>query len=98
MGLRAEAVFSGVEALESVESGRVDVCVTDVVMPEMDGPTLVDKLRAKWPNLAVIMFSGYDPRELLERLSGSGITACLKKPVHPRELLRSVARARGGAW
>ena len=98
VGLRAEAVFSGAEALESVESGRVDVCVTDVVMPEMDGPTLVDKLRAKWPNLAVIMFSGYDPRELLERSSGSGVTACLKKPVHPRELLRSVARARGGAW
>ncbi|HVR20069.1 MAG TPA: response regulator [Polyangiaceae bacterium] len=97
-GLRAEAVFSGAEALASVASGRVDVCVTDVIMPEMDGPTLVDQLRAKWPKLAVIVFSGCDPRELLERFSGVGITGCLKKPVHPRDLLRSVARARGGTW
>jgi CheY-like chemotaxis protein len=96
-GLRAEAAFSGAEALALVESGGVDVCVTDLVMPGMDGAMLVSKLREKWPTLAVILFSGHDLRQILERLPSSGISAWLKKPVYPYDLLRSVARARGGA-
>jgi CheY-like chemotaxis protein len=96
-GLRAEAALSGVEALESMETGRFDVCVTDLVMPGMDGPTLIGKLREKWPMLNVIVSSAYDTRELLQRLPSTGVDACLKKPVSLRDLLRSLARTRGGS-
>jgi CheY-like chemotaxis protein len=97
-GLRAEAAFSGDEALASLETGRFDVCVTDLVMPGMDGPTLIGKLRAKWPSLGVILSSGYDVRELLQRLPNTGVDACLRKPVSSRDLLRSLARTRGGRY
>ena len=52
---------NGVEAIEVIESrgGAVDLVVSDVVMPEMDGPTLAKELRTRNPNLKIIFVSGY---------------------------------------
>ena len=52
---------NGVEAIEVIESrgGEVDLVVSDVVMPEMDGPTLAKELRTRNPDLKIIFVSGY---------------------------------------
>lgn len=52
---------NGAEALEIVESdqGKIDLVVSDVVMPEMDGPTMFRELRKTRPDLKVIFMSGY---------------------------------------
>ena len=52
---------NGVEAIEVLEKpgGEVDLVVSDVVMPEMDGPTLLRELRTRNPNLKIIFVSGY---------------------------------------
>lgn len=52
---------NGIEALEAMEEtdGAIDLVVSDVVMPEMDGPTLLRKMRAVNPNLKIIFVSGY---------------------------------------
>ncbi|HEX8826537.1 MAG TPA: ATP-binding protein, partial [Xanthobacteraceae bacterium] len=52
---------NGLEAIEVLEksAGRVDLVVSDVVMPEMDGPTLLRELRSRSPDLKVIFVSGY---------------------------------------
>ena len=52
---------NGVEAIEMIESrgGDVDLVVSDVVMPEMDGPTLAKELRTRNPGLKIIFVSGY---------------------------------------
>jgi two-component system, cell cycle sensor histidine kinase and response regulator CckA len=52
---------NGIEAMEALEekNGAVDLVVSDVVMPEMDGPTLLRALRARNPNLKIIFVSGY---------------------------------------
>ncbi len=51
----------GIEALEIMEENdyRVDIVVSDVKMPEMDGPTLYKELRAKCPDLKFVFVSGY---------------------------------------
>jgi two-component system cell cycle sensor histidine kinase/response regulator CckA len=50
---------NGVEAIEAfARHGRADLVVSDVVMPEMDGPTLL-KLRRRDPNVKIIFVSGY---------------------------------------
>ncbi len=41
------------------EHGHVDLVVSDVVMPEMDGPTLLREMRKRNPNLKIIFVSGY---------------------------------------
>lgn len=52
---------NGIEALEALEekNGAIDLVVSDVVMPEMDGPTLLRKLRARNPDLKIVFVSGY---------------------------------------
>jgi two-component system, cell cycle sensor histidine kinase and response regulator CckA len=52
---------NGVEAMEALEqkNGAVDLVVSDVVMPEMDGPTLLRAMRARNPELKIIFVSGY---------------------------------------
>ena len=52
---------SGVEALRVVEEadGKIDLIVSDVVMPEMDGPTMLAELRKRGVTAKVIFVSGY---------------------------------------
>ena len=47
---------NGIEAMEALEEkdGAVDLVVSDVVMPEMDGPTLLKEMRKRNPNLKII--------------------------------------------
>jgi two-component system, cell cycle sensor histidine kinase and response regulator CckA len=52
---------NGIEAMEALEaqSGAIDLVVSDVVMPEMDGPTLLKAMREKNPDIKFIFVSGY---------------------------------------
>ncbi|UCF54151.1 MAG: response regulator, partial [Bradyrhizobium sp.] len=52
---------NGVEAMEMLEEqgGAIDLVVSDVVMPEMDGPTLLKAMRATNPDIKFIFVSGY---------------------------------------
>jgi two-component system cell cycle sensor histidine kinase/response regulator CckA len=89
-GYRVLPAANGNDALDvfaSVEPS-VDLVVTDVVMPHMSGPQLVDELRAAQPTIGVLYVSGYPERslELLnERYSNSG-WALLQKPFSPDQL------------
>lgn len=59
-GYTVHEAGSGVEALDIMDEldGQVDVVVSDVVMPEMDGPSLLRELRKKYPDLKFIFVSG----------------------------------------
>ena len=70
----------GVAALELIDEGqKVDLVVSDVVMPEMDGPTLFKELRQDNPSIKVIFVSGY-PNEAFRESLGSDDFAFLPKP------------------
>lgn len=60
-GYEVHEAVSGVEALEILEEygDEIDLIVSDVVMPEMDGPTLLREVRKKHPDLKFIFVSGY---------------------------------------
>ncbi|MGD1956339.1 MAG: response regulator [Sphingomonadales bacterium] len=59
-GYHVIVASSGQEALELLEDGlAIDLLITDVVMPQMDGPELVQEVRQKRPDLHVIFISGY---------------------------------------
>lgn len=78
------------EALEYFEksSEPCDLLITDVVMPGMSGPQLVEALRQHDPDLPALFISGYAPDDVVgEGFSG----AFLPKPFRPTELLRKVS-------
>ena len=70
----------------------LDILVTDVVMPEFDGPTIAAALRSRRPDLKVLFMSGY-PRDREDELTGAAAEgAVLPKPFTPRELCDAVRR------
>jgi CheY-like chemotaxis protein len=75
--------------VDCVAGQRWDVLVTDAVMPGMDGPTLADALRLRFPGLRVLFISGYAPARWGDRFSGKG-SGFLGKPFGPKELLAAV--------
>jgi two-component system cell cycle sensor histidine kinase/response regulator CckA len=73
---------SGDSALEIFEKLQepVDLLLTDVVMPGMSGPMLVDRLLAMQPSLPVLFMSGYDDRQVVQRYVLKEGFALLAKP------------------
>jgi two-component system, cell cycle sensor histidine kinase and response regulator CckA len=83
---------NGVEAIELLEkSGKpVDLVVSDVVMPEMDGPTLARELRSRNPDLKIIFVSGYAEDAFQKNLPEHGQYAFLPKPFTLKQLVAAV--------
>lgn len=94
-GIAAKAVFSAAEAITAMETGVVDVCVTDLVMPDMDGVALARALFAAHPRVTVVVFSGHDVPHMMQHAAAAGAFRCMRKPLHPWGLARVIAHARG---
>src|SRR5262249_39393791 len=73
---------NGAQALAELErqGGRVDLVVSDVVMPEMDGPTLLKELRRRSPDVKIIFVSGYAEDAFEKHLSDASEFEFLSKP------------------
>ena len=88
---------NGVEAIEALEKagGRVDLVVSDVVMPEMDGPTLLKELRKRNPDLKIIFVSGYAEDAFEKSLPEHDQSDFLAKPFSLKQLVSKVKHAMG---
>ena len=82
---------NGYEALEvkANHNGAIDLVVSDIVMPEMDGPTLLKELRKTNPELKIIFMSGYADDALSSLDSGEEF-AFLSKPFQLTDLVTAV--------
>jgi two-component system cell cycle sensor histidine kinase/response regulator CckA len=87
-GYTVHEAGSGVEALDIMEEldGQVDVVVSDVVMPEMDGPSLLRELRRKYPDLKFIFVSGYAEDAFARNLPADAQFGFLPKPFSLKQL------------
>ena len=83
---------NGIEAIEVLErhGGNVDLVVSDVVMPEMDGPTLLRELRSRNPALKIIFVSGYAEDAFQKHLPPDGKFSFLPKPFTLKQLVNEV--------
>jgi two-component system cell cycle sensor histidine kinase/response regulator CckA len=87
---------NGTEALELIDAGqKVDLVVSDVVMPEMDGPTLLKELRKRHPDLKIIFVSGYAEEAFAKNLPEGGQFAFLAKPFTLKQLVAAVKETMG---
>jgi two-component system, cell cycle sensor histidine kinase and response regulator CckA len=80
----------GAEALRIAESGEppIDLVLTDLVMPEMGGRELVDRLRARQPSLKVLYMSGYSERAVTVDGVMPPATGFMEKPFTIEQLTR----------
>jgi len=89
---------NGLEAIDRLEKfdGQVDLVVSDVVMPEMDGPTLARELRRRNPDLKIIFVSGYAEDAFQKHLPDHGQYAFLPKPFTLKQLVAAVKEMLAG--
>jgi CheY-like chemotaxis protein len=86
----------GAEALNIIQANQVDVVVSDVRMPVMDGITLLKKVKASGYKSSVMFVSGFTdvikPRESYDL----GVEAVMSKPVERKQLIAAVTRILAG--
>jgi two-component system, cell cycle sensor histidine kinase and response regulator CckA len=88
---------SGERALELVEEGnKIDLVLSDVVMPVMDGPSLLKELRKRGIATKVVFISGYAEDAFARNLEGQADFAFLPKPFSLKQLAEAVKEAMEG--
>ncbi len=92
VGYQVLCARDGQEALRLclTETTRIDLLLTDVVMPGLQGPDLAQQLRAQWPHLKVLFTSGYPGNYLSGDTIFANGNAFLQKPFTAKSLLEKV--------
>ncbi len=97
-GYRVHEAANGELALDVVAelNGEIDVLVTDVIMPNMDGPTMAKKVREQYPDIKVIFISGYTEDAFKNDLDRPEDFVFLPKPFSLKQLAAKVKEVMNG--
>lgn len=93
LGYHCLVAGDGEEALAVLESTSVDLVLSDVVMPEMDGLELLERVKKKHPKTDVIMATGFHEKASYAKVIRAGAIDFIKKPIDQEELEAKLARA-----
>jgi CheY-like chemotaxis protein len=80
-GYAVETAANGREALEKLERQKIDIVVSDLMMPEMDGIELLRQVRREYPMIHMIMITGFVTQENILACMRHGADCCLFKPL-----------------
>lgn len=84
-----DVVENGAEAMSWIDKKTYDLVITDYMMPKMTGLELTRRIKAKYPDIPVLVVTGDGP---VDDLLKSGATACITKPCNLLELRYTVRR------
>lgn len=76
----------GGEAMEIVESIAIDLLITDIVMPRVNGFELLAHMAKKHSDIPVIVMTAFESRAVQDRLNALGISKWMTKPLEIKEL------------
>jgi len=79
-GYNVAGSADGRTAIAALEQGHISAVITDVKMPGMDGISLAKSIRDKWPEIPIVMITGYLPAEDLSLESAGVVDGFLMKP------------------
>jgi CheY-like chemotaxis protein len=91
-GYSVETAIDGSEALDKVRNGRFNIVFLDEQMPGISGVEALEKIKAEFPNLPVVMITKSEEERIMEDAIGSKIADYLIKPVNPNQILLSLKR------
>ena len=79
----------GLEALSTLEQSKIDLVISDILMPNLNGYALVARLRTKWPKMPVILTTGFLPPA---KTMMNGSVDFIPKPIDAEALLGLIQR------
>ncbi|MBN1419214.1 MAG: response regulator, partial [Planctomycetes bacterium] len=101
LGLRADAVADGAEAVEALRSRPYDLVLMDVEMPVMDGPEAARRIRdprssARDPRIPIIGMTAHSAQDAREIILGAGMDDVISKPISKEALAEKLRSWLGG--
>jgi len=88
-----DSATNGAEALERVEAARYDVLVLDIMMPNVDGLEVLQRVKESHPDIEIVMVTGLSQIDTAVRSMKLGAFDYIPKPFDPEELRLVVERA-----
>jgi two-component system cell cycle sensor histidine kinase/response regulator CckA len=97
LGFKAIGAADGEEALALFEAhaGEIAFVLLDLTMPKMDGVAAFHKMKIINPDVLVVLTSGYDEQEAIQRFNGEGLAGFIKKPFSMKTLNDLAAKLTG---
>lgn len=92
-GHTVEKAENGTAALVALEGGELELVISDIKMPEMDGVELLEAISEKYPDLPVVMISGHGTIETAVSCLRKGAADFIEKPIDMNRVLASVRGA-----
>lgn len=86
------SVSSARLALQKLKTEQFDVLITDVQMPQMDGISLIKKIRKEKNKIPAIIISASDTNEIRTSARSSGANLILEKPFEQEALIQSIEK------
>ena len=84
---------SSIQALDYMKKNRIDIVLSDIRMPEMDGLELAEKIRQQWPIVKIILISGYDEFKYAQKAIHCKVFRYITKPADYTEVKEIVIQA-----
>ena len=89
-GFEVMLVPSTDKAIEAMKNDNFALLLIDVKMPKHDGMYLMEKIKEQWPNIPIIVMSGYYTTETIKEAFKMGAANFIAKPFEPDELVKTV--------
>jgi PAS domain S-box-containing protein len=86
LGYNAEEAESGIEGIEKIERENFELVMTDLSMPDMDGWAVASEVRRRWPDMKIVLLTGYETQDDRFEENRSLLNDMIFKPVRIEEL------------
>ena len=90
-GYEVVEAADGIEALSLLEKSKIDLVLSDILMPALNGYALVARLRAKWPSMPVILTTGFLSQDAAKNMM-NGSVEFIPKPIDVAALIAMIER------
>jgi DNA-binding NtrC family response regulator len=91
-GFEAQFAPNADKALAAINNTEFDLLLIDVKMPKKDGMYLMRKIKQQWPDIPIIVMSGYYTTDTIQEAMSMGAATFIAKPFEPDELVETVRK------
>ncbi len=92
-GYEVKLARNGLDGLKIIGEEKVDIVLTDLKMPDMDGIEVLKKIKEGWPEIEVIIITGYQTVDTAVKSIKLGAFDYIEKPFTPDALIVAVSKA-----
>ena len=89
-GFSTGVASGGREGLDMLEKDKYDVVLLDLKMPDMDGMEVLNNIKSAWPDINVIMISGYSTVDTAVQALRCGAVNFIQKPFSPDTIISAI--------